>query len=120
LAVGVVSLWFYLYLTGRLRSIDLEMENASLELLNQLSRLPSRFTVGATSDAPVFGEVSLDEVAQDDKFQCRCMLLAGLGQTSQPQARRSDGARFPILLVLELVRTGSNWCCASLFPRSVT
>jgi biopolymer transport protein ExbB/TolQ len=45
LAVGLVSLWFYLYLTGRLRSIDLEMENASLELLNQLSRIPSRRTM---------------------------------------------------------------------------
>jgi hypothetical protein len=77
LAVGVVSMGFYLYLTSRLRTIDLEMENASLELLNQLGRLPSRFTVGATTDAPMFGEVSLDKVAQDERFQCRCMLLAG-------------------------------------------
>ncbi len=39
LLVGLVSLWFYEYLTGRLRTFDLEMETASLELVNLLSRL---------------------------------------------------------------------------------
>jgi hypothetical protein len=77
LLVGLVSLWFYLYLSGRLRTFDLEMENASLDLLNQLSRFPSRFTIGDVADNRLFGEVPLDEVARDEKFQLRCMFLAG-------------------------------------------
>lgn len=40
LLVGLVALWSYEYLAARLRSLDLEMENASKELLNQLSRFP--------------------------------------------------------------------------------
>ncbi len=77
LLVGLVSLWFYEYLTGRLRTIDLEMENASLDLLNQLSRLPSRFTIRDAADSRLFGEVSFDEVARDERFQSRCIFLAG-------------------------------------------
>ncbi len=38
LLVGLVSLWSFRYLTGRLATFDLEMDNASLELLNTLSR----------------------------------------------------------------------------------
>ena len=42
LLVGLVALWFYEYLAAKLRSLDLEMESASQELLNQLSRFPRR------------------------------------------------------------------------------
>jgi hypothetical protein len=80
LFVGLVSLWFYRYLTGRLHTFDLEMENASLELLNQLSRLPGRFTAEPAitrRDRPMFGEKSLDELRRDEKFWRRCVFLAG-------------------------------------------
>jgi MotA/TolQ/ExbB proton channel family len=77
LLVGLVSLWFYLYLSGRLGAIDLEMENASLDLLNQLSRLPSRFTVGTASDRRMFGEVSLDSVTRNE-LERRYLLLASM------------------------------------------
>ena len=77
LLVGLVSLWFYLYLSNKLRTIDLEMENASLDLLNQLSRSPSRFTIRDAIDSRLFGEVSFDEAARDERFQRRCMFLAG-------------------------------------------
>jgi hypothetical protein len=66
LLVGLVSLWFYLYLAGRLRAFDREMENASLDLLNQLSRFPGRFTtesaINRMSDDRMFGEKSLEEL----------------------------------------------------------
>ncbi len=77
LLVGLVSLWFYLYLSTKLRTIDLEMENASLDLLNQLSRSPSRFTIRDAIDSRLFGEVSFDEAARDERFQRRCIFLAG-------------------------------------------
>ncbi len=77
LAVGLMSLWFYRYLTGRLRTFDLEMENASLDLLNQLSRFPGRFGIAPAVDGPMFGEKPLDELKRDEKFQRRCLFLAG-------------------------------------------
>ena len=64
LLVGLVSLWCYRYLTGRLSTIDLEMENASLDLLNQLSRFRGRFAIGPSRDGPMFGEKTLDESAE--------------------------------------------------------
>lgn len=77
LLVGLVSLWCYRYLTGRLSTIDLEMENASLDLLNQLSRFRGRFAIGPSRDGPMFGEKTLDEVSRDEKFERRCMIVAG-------------------------------------------
>ena len=77
LAVGLMSLWFYRQLSGRLRTFDLEMENASLDLLNQLSRFPGRFGTAPAIDGPMFGEKSVDELTRDDKFERRCLFLAG-------------------------------------------
>jgi hypothetical protein len=53
------------------------MENASLELLNQLNRFRGPFTIGGATDTRLFGEVSLDEVTRDEKFQRCCMFVAG-------------------------------------------
>lgn len=36
LAIGLASLWCYRYLTDRLETFDREMNNATLELANQL------------------------------------------------------------------------------------
>jgi hypothetical protein len=80
LLVGLMSLWFYKYLTSRLLTFDLEMENASLELLNQLSRFPGRFTIGPAitrRDRTMFGEKSSDELRRDERFWRHCMFLAG-------------------------------------------
>ncbi len=76
LLVGLMSLWFYGCLSGRLDTIDLEMENASVDLLNQLSRLPARFALAPTIDGPMFGEQPLDELKRDDKFERRCRYIA--------------------------------------------
>ena len=77
LAVGLMALWFYRYLSTRLDAIDFEMENASLDLLNRLSRFPGRFAVARTADGPMFGEKCPDELMREDKFRRRGMFLAG-------------------------------------------
>jgi MotA/TolQ/ExbB proton channel family len=81
LAVGVVALWCFRYLDGRLQILDHEMENASLELLNQLGRFRGRFLtepqVGRPRGAPMFGEKSPAELSRDEKFRRRSMFLAG-------------------------------------------
>ena len=81
LAVGIVALWCYRYLEGRLQILDHEMEGASLELLNQLSRFRGRFSAEpsakALSDGPMFGERPLAELSRDEKFGNRCKFLAG-------------------------------------------
>jgi biopolymer transport protein ExbB/biopolymer transport protein TolQ len=42
LLIGLPSLWCYRYLAGRLEAFDHEMENASVDLVKQLARLPIR------------------------------------------------------------------------------
>jgi hypothetical protein len=81
LMVGVVALWCYRYLEGKLLTFDQEMESSSLELLNQLSRFRGRIStesaVQRLSDGPMFGEKPLAELSRDEKFWRRCILLAG-------------------------------------------
>jgi hypothetical protein len=66
LLVGLMSLFCFESLAERLRTLEQEMENASLELLNQLSRFRGKFTAGPAInrpiDLPLFGERSLDEL----------------------------------------------------------
>lgn len=82
LMVGIVSLCCYRYLEDRLQTLDLEMEGATLELMNQLSRFRGRAPLGLAinpiSDAPMFGEKSLAELSRDETFERRCMLLTGV------------------------------------------
>ena len=67
---------------GRLQTFDHEMESASLELLNQLSRFHwGRFSaepsVKGLTDGPMFGERPFAELSRDKKFGSRCIFLAG-------------------------------------------
>ena len=58
LLVGLISLWFYRHLSGQLESIDREMSNASLGLLNQLTRYRGHFetsTIDHPIELPSFG-----------------------------------------------------------------
>jgi hypothetical protein len=75
---GVGELWSFEYLIGELRGLDRDAENASLELLNQLSRFPGRFEIGPPlhqqGDAPMFGERTLDDLERSRAYwsiQCR-------------------------------------------------
>lgn len=81
LLVGLIALWSYEYLAGQLSAIDQEMEHASLELLNQLSRFRAPFTTEASvnhvADGPMFGERPSAELSRDEKFRRRSMFLAG-------------------------------------------
>ena len=79
LLVGIIALWCYRYLESSLETLDQEMESASLELLNQLARFRGRFSaepaIQRLSDGAMFGEKSLAELRQDEKFWRRCMFL---------------------------------------------
>lgn len=77
LAVGLTSLWCYRYLTARLHTFDVEMEIASLELLNHLSRIPGPFT-SAPPAGRMFGEEPAGKLRRDEKFLRYCRYLAGL------------------------------------------
>jgi hypothetical protein len=81
LAAALVALWSYEYLAGRLRTIDLEMENASLELLNQLSRFRGRFAADPALVPPgeglMFGARPLAELSREDKALRQSMILTG-------------------------------------------
>jgi hypothetical protein len=82
LLVGLISLWFYKYLSGRLETLDREMDNASLELVNQLSRCRARFAPVPAADnrspEPMFGERPLAELHQDQKSLRRSRVIAGV------------------------------------------
>ena len=81
LLVGLTSQWCYRYLTGTLEAFDGEMRGASLELVNQLARYRGRWTIGPAikrvSGLPMFGEESLAELRQDQRFWYRSMILTG-------------------------------------------
>ena len=81
LLVGLIALSSYEYLAGQLSALDQEMENASLELLNQLSRfrgrLPSSSTQIPSIESPMFGEKPLAELSREDKSMRYSMILTG-------------------------------------------
>jgi hypothetical protein len=74
--VGLIGLWSYRYLKARLETLDLEMESASVDLLNQLSRFPVRFRLTQTVDAPRFGEVPIAQVEREARIARRLRLIA--------------------------------------------
>ena len=82
LLVGLVALWSYEYLAGRLRCLDAEMENASKELLNHLGRFQGRFEVaprtGQARDNPMFGELAFEDVQREEKYFRLCYFLTGV------------------------------------------
>jgi MotA/TolQ/ExbB proton channel family len=81
LLVGMIAFWSYDFVTGRLRTLDQEMENTSLELLSQLSRFHGRFMpgaeIGSPSDRPMFGEKTFDQLSRDEKSLRRSILVTG-------------------------------------------
>jgi len=55
---GLISFWFYRHLSGQLESIDNEMSNASLGLVNELTRYRGHFktsTIDRPIELPSFG-----------------------------------------------------------------
>src|SRR5580704_11672338 len=81
LLVGLIALWSYEYLAGQLSALDQEMENASLELLNQLSRFRGRFPSSSTQipsiESPMFGEKPLAELSREDRSMRHSKILTG-------------------------------------------
>jgi hypothetical protein len=80
LLVGLIAFWLYQYLSNRLSTLDREMENASLDLLNQLSRLPGRFTINPALDGPslgkMFGELPAGDIAREESFFHRSLFIS--------------------------------------------
>jgi hypothetical protein len=108
LVVGLVAMWSFEYLKEELSGLDQEMENASLELLNQLSRFPGRFEVGSASeqrgDGPIFGERPLDDLRGEDKLLRRCLFLAAV---ALPLAWLAQASRYFVgysLFSIEAIR----------------
>jgi hypothetical protein len=95
LLVGMIALWSYEYLAGELSALDREMRNASLELLNQLSRFQGRFTSNLVQipsiESPMFGEKPLAELSREDKALRHSMILTG---TMLPLAWCALAARY--------------------------
>jgi biopolymer transport protein ExbB/TolQ len=71
LMVGLISVWCYKYLSGRLEAFDREMKNASLELLNQLAiyggRMKAGHAIRRASDSPIFRKRTLAELKEDQR-----------------------------------------------------
>ena len=88
LLVGLISLWCYRYLAGRLETIDHEMDNGSLALLNQLTRYSGRFIQGPAIDRisanPMFGETSFAELSPDQKSLPHYISLEWTPRLRQP------------------------------------
>lgn len=54
LAAGIIALWCYRYLSAQLKALDCDMENGTLELLNQLTRYRGEWTCStATPNDPL-------------------------------------------------------------------
>jgi hypothetical protein len=117
LMVGVLALWCYRYLEGNLQAFDHEMDSASLELLNQLSRFRGRFSAepafNRLSDAPMFGEKPLAELSRDETFWRRCMFLAG---TALVMAWFIEMLRFPVEATFVYVPLMFGISCLFVFP----
>jgi len=79
LLVGVLSLWFYKYMSGRLENLDLEMESAALDLPNLLIRCPvgcaSTARVSFVNHAPIFRDEVGSELLDDHRPWYRSSLM---------------------------------------------
>ncbi|MGA2597550.1 MAG: MotA/TolQ/ExbB proton channel family protein [Bryobacteraceae bacterium] len=81
LLVAMLSFCYYKYLTGRLASIDRDMENACLELQNHLSLLPAR-SLACTTSAPgndvIFHDYLGGELREEHRPWYRSTVFAGV------------------------------------------
>jgi hypothetical protein len=128
LLVGLVALWSFEYLNGRLRSVDQEMDNASLELLNQLGRFPHPFAVESTIkpiSRPMFGELPPEDVQREERCFRHCLILAGVTLAAEwfVQAARFVPAYDSSYLLSSAILYGCFYvpitfavCCLFVYP----
>jgi hypothetical protein len=83
LLVGLISLWCYKYLTGKLETCDREMQSASLDLLDQLRRYSGRWNLSIaiqpTESPSMFGAISFVDLRREQTFWTRSMFMTGAG-----------------------------------------
>ena len=80
LLVAMLSFCYYKYLTGRLAAIDRDMENACLELQNQLALLPARSLAGtsALGNYLIFRDYLGGELREEQRPWYRSTAFSGL------------------------------------------
>lgn len=76
LLVGLLAMWCYRYVSERLGELDREMENASLNLLNQLTRLPVSFVIDPSVNPSMFGELPAADIAREEQFFRQSLIAA--------------------------------------------
>ena len=77
LIAGLTSSWCHRYLTARLDGLTLEMENAGLELANQLARYRGRWRPeSVTPDSNLFGAQTQQQLESERKFQHQSRVAA--------------------------------------------
>jgi hypothetical protein len=124
LLIGLASLWCYRYLASNLEKLDLEMETASLGLMNQLVLLSGNVISAAPpTDALMFGARSTDDGQRDQRFFKRsiafasaALLASWLAETAVGFYRESlPGDDAAVSAVFEaLFRLFASYCVA--FP----
>ena len=81
LLIGLIALWSYRYLADRLCILDQEMDNTRLDLLNQMSRFPTRLTFDRQtkiSEPRLSGAASPEDLAREQRFSRACLIFAGV------------------------------------------
>lgn len=79
LLVGLISLWFYRYLFGRVGAFERDMESASNDLVGQLARYRGQWELGpATGGRLLFGAKSPDELGEEHRFRRLSLAVAGV------------------------------------------
>jgi hypothetical protein len=73
LLVGLLAMWCYRYLSERLAALDREMENASLDLLNQLTRFPAGLAVQPSGNFSTFGQGPAEDIEREGEFLRRSL-----------------------------------------------
>jgi hypothetical protein len=69
-------MWCYRHWSSRLAALDREMENASLDLLNQLTRLPARIAFQSLRNNSVFTERAAEDIGSEERFLRRSLRVA--------------------------------------------
>jgi hypothetical protein len=79
LIVALISLWCYRYLAASLETVDIEMQKAPLQLLNQLASFRGQWQLAPAGESapsrPMFGE-QLPASKQDRRFWYVSMFLS--------------------------------------------
>jgi hypothetical protein len=75
-AVGLMALWSYRYLQARLGIFDVEMESATLEMANQLSRFNG--PIPRSGPATLWPHMAMPDLGSERRFRNRALCVSGV------------------------------------------